>query len=276
MNKRIINIGFSPCPNDTFIFEAMVNGKIDTGSFRFEPVLEDVQTLNEWAMQNKLPVTKLSYGVLPLVTGAYELLSSGSALGRGAGPLLISDGKFNSAVEDATIAIPGAHTTAHFLFSNAYPQAKHKVFMRYDEIESFVQSGKGLGVIIHENRFTYQQKGLQLIQDLGVVWENTTGLPIPLGGIVIRKSMPIEIKRAVNDCIRRSIAYAYAQMPEISEMVRAHAQEMEEDVMRAHISLYVNAFTENLGEQGIQAVRAFEKIAQQHQPGDTQPVTIIQ
>lgn len=272
----MIEIGFSPCPNDTFIFEAMVNGKIDTGQFQFVPVLEDVQTLNEWAMHHRLPVTKLSYGVLPWVADQYDLLSSGSALGRGAGPLLISNGQYPEAVEEATIAIPGEQTTAHFLFTNAYPQAKKKVFMRYDEIESFVQNGKGLGVIIHENRFTYRQKGLQLVNDLGVVWERNTGLPIPLGGIVIRKTIPLEVKQAVNDCIRRSLEYAYAQLPVISNMVREHAQEMEEEVMKAHINLYVNDYTKHLGEQGIQAVRAFEQIALRQGGLSNNPVTIIQ
>lgn len=276
MHKQRIPIGFSPCPNDTFIFEAMVEGKIDTGNLQFEAVMEDVQTLNEWALHQTLPVTKLSYGVLPYVSDRYDLLSSGSALGRGAGPLLIAKGVFNGTIENTVIAIPGEHTTAHFLFSSAFPEATHKVFMRYDEIEDFVLSGKGLGVIIHENRFTYQQKGLHLLQDLGIIWEKATGLPIPLGGIVINKTMPIEIKHAVNDCIRRSLAYAWAQMPQVSQMVIENAREMEEEVMRAHIHLYVNSFTEQLGEQGIQAVRHFEQIAKQQWQVDHAPVSIIQ
>jgi 1,4-dihydroxy-6-naphthoate synthase len=160
MNKQIIPIGFSPCPNDTFIFDALVNQKIDTGNLQFEPVLEDVQTLNQWAIEEKLVVTKLSYGALPLVQKNYNLLNSGSALGRGVGPLLITNDELGMTnIEERLIAIPGENTTAHLLFSLAYPNAKKKIFLRYDEIENFVLDGKGLGVIIHENRFTYSNKG---------------------------------------------------------------------------------------------------------------------
>ena len=152
-------LGFSPCPNDTFIFDALVNKKIDTAGFEFEVLLEDVETLNQWAMQGKLDITKLSYGVLTLVTSQYAVLNSGSALGKGVGPLLIANAaSIKMEVENQIVAIPGEHTTAHLLFSMAYPAAKNKIFMRYDLIENFVQEGSGLGVIIHENRFTYQQK----------------------------------------------------------------------------------------------------------------------
>ncbi|HMC99921.1 MAG TPA: 1,4-dihydroxy-6-naphthoate synthase, partial [Ferruginibacter sp.] len=183
-----LTLGFSPCPNDTFIFDALVNKKIDTGEYNFDVVLEDVQTLNQWALEGRLDITKLSYGVYPLVLDNYALLNSGSALGRGVGPLLISKQEQTDDtgfVERSLIAIPGENTTAHLLFSLAYPNAKNKVFLRYDEIENFVLAGKGLGVIIHENRFTYQQKGLHKIIDLGDYWEKHTGNPIPLGGIVI-------------------------------------------------------------------------------------------
>ncbi|HNA17426.1 MAG TPA: 1,4-dihydroxy-6-naphthoate synthase, partial [Ferruginibacter sp.] len=162
------SLGFSPCPNDTFIFDALVNRKIDSGDLSFDVVIEDVQTLNEWAIAGKLDITKLSYGVLPLVLEQYILLNSGSALGRGVGPLLITNKDQGTMhVEDNVIAIPGEHTTAHLLFSLAYPHAKKKVFLRYDKIEEFVLGGQGLGVIIHENRFTYQDKGLHKITDLG-------------------------------------------------------------------------------------------------------------
>ena len=157
---------------------------------QFDAVLEDVQTLNAWAIAGKLPVTKLSYGVLPMVLNEYNLLHSGSALGRGVGPLLITKEEIEGAqVENNLIAIPGENTTAHLLFSLAYPSAKNKIFLRYDEIENFVLAGKGLGVIIHENRFTYADKGLKKIADLGDYWEKETGNPIPLGGIVIKRSV---------------------------------------------------------------------------------------
>ncbi len=184
-----LTLGFSPCPNDTFIFDALVNKKIDTGDFEFEVVLEDVQTLNQWALEGRLDITKLSYGVLSSVLQQYILMNSGSALGRGVGPLLIKNKtSLIENIETSPVAIPGEHTTAHLLFSLAYPTARLKVFLRYDEIENFVLANKGVGVIIHENRFTYQEKGLVKIVDLGEFWETETGKPIPLGGIVIKRS----------------------------------------------------------------------------------------
>lgn len=250
-------IGFSPCPNDTFIFDALINGMISNGGHEFEPVLEDVETLNRWAIEGKLDITKLSYGVLPLALPHYRVLDSGSALGKGVGPLLISRADFNpdaTPVEDQLIAIPGEHTTAHLLFSLAYPQASKKTFIRYDGIEDFVLSGKGLGVIIHENRFTFAAKGLQKITDLGNYWETTTGQPIPLGGIVIRKDFPIELQTEIETLIRESIEYAYQRYPELSEYIRCHAQEMSEDVMRQHINLYVNEHSLSLGDTGKTAI----------------------
>lgn len=251
-----ITLGFSPCPNDTFIFDGIASKKIDTGDLEFDIVLEDVQTLNEWAIEGKLDITKLSYGVLPLVLHKYKLLNSGSALGNGVGPLLISN-KLHDAtnIEDYTIAIPGENTTAHLLFSLAYPAARNKVFLRYDEIEDFVISNKGLGVIIHENRFTYQQKGLVKITDLGDFWEKQTGNPIPLGGITIRKDIDIEIQKKVDGIIKQSIQYSFAQYPQLSNYIKTNAQEMSEDVMRKHINLYVNDYSIELGESGKNAVK---------------------
>lgn len=256
MNKQIIKIGFSPCPNDTFIFDALVNNRIDTGNLQFEPILEDVQTLNLWALEGKLSITKLSYGVLPLVLDNYNLLNSGSALGRGVGPLLITkEDILQSNIEEMQIAIPGENTTAHLLFSSAYPDAKNKVFLRYDEIEGFVLQGKGLGVIIHENRFTYSDKGLKKVRDLGEFWEDKTGYPIPLGGIAVKKSIPVQIQQLVDTLIRKSIEYAFSNYPAINDYVRSHSQEMNEDVMRKHIDLYVNEYSVNLGSEGIEAVK---------------------
>ncbi len=249
-------IGFSPCPNDTFIFDALVNNKIDTEGLEFEAVLEDVQTLNRWALEDKLPVTKLSYGVFPLVLNKYILLDSGSALGRGVGPLLISGRPQETVnVESSIIAIPGEHTTAHMLFSLAYPAAKNKVFLRYDEIEKFVAEGKGLGVIIHENRFTYQQKGLFKITDLGDYWERTTGNPIPLGGIVAKREMDPVLQQKINRLIRKSIEYAFSNYPALNDYIRKHSQEMSEEVMRKHIDLYVNDYSISLGDTGKNAVK---------------------
>lgn len=265
-----VSIGFSPCPNDTFIFDALVNKKIDTEGLDFVTVLEDVETLNKWALNGKLPVTKLSYGVLPLVIDRYILLNSGSALGRGLGPLLISNLPVRQAgkeqgilnkeqrrknVELNTIAIPGEHTTAHMLFSLAYPNAKNKVFLRYDEIENFVLQNKGLGVIIHENRFTYEQKGLFKITDLGDYWERKTGNPIPLGGIVVKRNTDTVVQQKIDRLIKKSIEFAFSNYPVLNDYIRDHSQEMSEEVMRKHIELYVNEYSLDLGNIGKTAVK---------------------
>jgi 1,4-dihydroxy-6-naphthoate synthase len=248
-------LGFSPCPNDTFIFDALVNNKIDTEGFTFDVMLEDVQTLNRWALEGKLDVTKMSYAVLPLILDKYMVLNSGSALGRGVGPLLIKNEELKiKNVEDLLIAIPGEHTTAHLLFSLAYPHAKNKVFMRYDEIEDFVLANKGLGVIIHENRFTYAAKGLHKIVDLGDYWETRTNNPIPLGGIVIRRNIDHAMQEKVDALIRKSIEYAFSNYPRLNDYIRKHSQEMSEDVMRKHIDLYVNDFSIALGDAGKAAI----------------------
>ena len=260
-NRITLKIGFSPCPNDTFIFDALVNQKMDTGNLHFEPVLEDVQTLNQWALEGKLPVTKLSYGVLPLVTDRYKLLNSGSALGSGVGPLLIAKDMLNAQdVNQQTIAIPGKNTTAHLLFSLAFPAAGRKEFLRYDEVENFVLEGKGLGVIIHENRFTYEAKGLKKIMDLGTYWEQTIGTAIPLGGIVIDKNLPLDVQKQTENLIKQSTALSFEHYPKLSEFITKNAQEMSEDVMRKHINLYVNDFTLQLGEEGKKAVRALMQV----------------
>jgi len=250
-----ITLGFSPCPNDTFIFDALVNKKIDTGNFEFDTVLEDVQTLNQWAIEGKLAITKLSYGVLPLVLDKYMVLNSGSALGKGVGPLLISNLELGiKNVTDFVIAIPGENTTAHLLFSLAYPNAKNKIFLRYDTIEDFVLNNKGLGVIIHENRFTYEQKGLKKIIDLGDYWEQKTDNPIPLGGIVINRNIDTVVQKQIDGLIKKSIEYAFAKYPELNDYIRKHSQEMSEAVMRKHIDLYVNNYSINLGGDGRAAI----------------------
>jgi len=263
-----LTLGFSPCPNDTFIFDALVNNKIDTGGLTFDVVLEDVQTLNAWALQGILDITKLSYGVLPLVLERYIVLNSGSALGKGVGPLLIENEKLKiKNIEEHVIAIPGEHTTAHLLFSLAYPNAKNKVFLRYDEIENFVLEGKGLGVIIHENRFTYADKGLHKITDLGDYWEKETGNSIPLGGIVIRRSVDVTIARQVDSLIKKSIEYAYHHhYDELAAYVKVHSQEMSEAVMRKHINLYVNDHSLDLGITGKNAVIKLLDVYQQNKP----------
>jgi len=259
-----MTLAFSPCPNDTFIFDALVNHKIDTEGLSFEVVLEDVQTLNEWAKAGKLDISKISYGVLPLVLDTYKVLNSGGALGKGVGPLLITKGEPEKEVKDMLIAIPGENTTAHILFSLAYPEAKHKQFMVFHEIEEAVLSGRvDAGVIIHENRFTYQLKGLSKIRDLGEYWEETVKVPIPLGGIIIRKNFDTALQEKVDRLINKSLAYAFDHYPELPDYVRRHSQEMSEQVMRQHIDLYVNQYSLNLGEEGKSAVNTMLQVYQQ-------------
>jgi 1,4-dihydroxy-6-naphthoate synthase len=262
------SLGFSPCPNDTFIFDALVNKKIDTDGLDFDLHLEDVETLNQWALQGKLDISKISYGVLPLLLSQYQLLDAGGALGKGVGPLLIAREAIPlTEVANRRIAIPGQRTTAHLLFSLAFPEARRKEFMVFSGIEDAVLSGAvDCGVIIHENRFTYQQKGLVRLVDLGEYWERETGAPIPLGGIVLRKGTDANLAQKINHLIRKSLEYAFSHYPELPEFVRAHSQEMDERVMRQHIDLYVNNYSLTLGEEGQKAVetllQTYERIHQ--------------
>jgi len=249
-------LGFSPCPNDTFIFDALVNKKIDTEGLDFEVRLEDVETLNQWALRGKLDISKISYGVLPLVLKNYALLDAGGALGKGVGPLLIAKKPIpTEQVPSCKVAIPGQRTTANLLFSLAFPEARNKEFLVFSAIEDAVLNGQvDCGVIIHENRFTYQQRGLVKLMDLGEFWEATTGAPIPLGGIILRKDLGTERQEKINRLIRKSLEYAFSNYPVLPEYVRQHAQEMDEKVMRQHIDLYVNDYSLSLGAEGQKAV----------------------
>ena len=262
-----LTLGFSPCPNDTFIFDALVNHRIDTEGLAFDVQLEDVQTLNEWAIEGKLDFSKISYGVLPLLVDQYQLLQSGGALGRGVGPLLITKNPtddWRSSVNQWKIGIPGKNTTAHMLFSLAFPGAMNKQFMVFHEIEKAVLDGSvDAGVIIHENRFTYQQKGLHKLIDLGEYWEQQTNTPIPLGGIVAHKRIDDEIAAKVDRLIRKSLEYAFAAAPHLSDYVKMHSQEMSPEVMQQHIDLYVNDFSLALGADGNKAVNKLLEVYEQ-------------
>lgn len=273
-----LTLGFSPCPNDTFIFDALVNKKIDTEGLEFEAQLEDVQTLNQWALQDRLDVSKISYGVLPLLMDRYDLLDAGGALGKGVGPLLISRSpKPLADIGNAVIAIPGEQTTAHLLFSLAFPNAHNKRFMIFSDIEDAVLSGKvDCGVIIHENRFTYQKKGLTKLLDLGEFWEKETGAPIPLGGIVIRRNERAALPAKVNRLIRKSLEHAFTNYPALPDYVKEHAQEMDETVMRQHIDLYVNNYSLTLGRDGENAISTLlQTYTRLHNHEQTQPLTVI-
>ncbi|GET31657.1 1,4-dihydroxy-6-naphtoate synthase [Prolixibacter bellariivorans] len=252
-----LTLGFSTCPNDTFIFDAMVHNRVDTEGLTFETVMADVEELNRLAFAGEIDITKLSYAAYAQLTSQYVLLDAGSALGRNNGPLLISKTKiYPDEVPNLRIAIPGEHTTANLLLSVAYPSVKEKKEYLFSDIEEVVLSGEmDAGLIIHENRFTYQKRGLKKILDLGEYWEETTGSPIPLGGIVVNRNLPREVQEKVNRVMKRSVEYAYEQPDASYPFVKLYAQEMEESVMRSHIDLYVNEFTRNLGDEGKQAVR---------------------
>lgn len=261
--KSKISIGFSPCPNDTFIFDALVHGKINTEDLFFEPSHEDVETLNELAFKESFDVSKLSFFAYALVSDKYQLLNSGSALGYKCGPLLISKQNIDlSDIKTKKIAIPGKYTTANFLFSIAFPEATNKVEMLFSEIETAVLNGcVDAGVIIHENRFTYEQKGLKKIIDLGEYWEEQTRMPVPLGGIAIRRSLDEETKQKIDRMIRGSVEYAFANPHSGYDYIKANAQEMDEKVIYKHIELYVNKFSVNLGDEGRKAIQRMFDIA---------------
>ncbi len=252
-----LTLGFSTCPNDTFIFDAMVHGKIDTDGLEFEVVMADVEELNRGAIAGSIDITKLSYHAYAYIAGTYRLLTSGSALGRGNGPLLISKKEINPIdVKNMRVAIPGKNTTGNLLFSIFYPEINDKPEYLFSDIEDAILDGKvDAGVIIHENRFTYQKRGLHKIVDLGEKWEAETKSPIPLGGIVIHRKYNNEIQQKVNRVLKRSLQFAFDHPESSYNFVKQYAQEMEEEVMRSHISLYVNDFSLELGEEGKRAIK---------------------
>lgn len=259
-----LTLGFSPCPNDTFIFDALVNGKIDTHGLAFDYVLEDVETLNQWAFEGKLDITKLSYGAYLQLAKPYALLHAGSALGKGVGPLLVSKRPISRAeLKDCRIAIPGVNTTANLLLSLAHPEAIQKTELLFSDIETAVLDEQfDAGLIIHESRFTYASRGLHKIMDLGDWWEQEMQAAIPLGGIVIRRSLGAAIAAKVDTLIRESLAYSRSRYPALSDFIRCHAQEMEESVMKQHIDLYVNEYSEDLGTVGRHSIQTLFARAQ--------------
>jgi 1,4-dihydroxy-6-naphthoate synthase len=261
-----LSLAFSPCPNDCFMFDAIVHRRIDLEGLEFSVTLADIEALNQSAFAGAVDVTKLSFHAYAHCATAYVLLDAGSALGRNCGPLLISRRPLSPeevGLGGVAIAIPGRYTTANFLCSLAFPAAQRKTEMVFSEIESALLADRvDAGLIIHENRFTYESRGLRKIIDLGEFWEGETGAPIPLGGIVARRSLPDDVTRAVNRVMRRSIEYAFAHPDASRAFVREHAQEMSEDVMYRHIDLYVNEYSVALGAEGKRAVKLlFERAA---------------
>lgn len=257
-----LTLGFSPCPNDTFIFDALIHHKVDTEGLDFDVSYDDVETLNQKAFRRELDITKLSYHAYAYAVEDYILLNAGSALGNGVGPLLICKDPDLVAPLSATrsasltIGIPGRHTTANFLLGLAFPALVNKQEMVFSSIEQALLDGRiDLGLIIHENRFTYESKGLHKVIDLGDYWETMTHLPIPLGGIVAKRELSEETKHRIDRVIRRSVEFALENPKSGVDFIRSHAQEMSESVMYKHIELYVNRFSISLGEEGRTAIR---------------------
>jgi 1,4-dihydroxy-6-naphthoate synthase len=250
-------LGFSPCPNDCFIFDALIHKKIDTQGVDFTVVMEDVEALNNRAFNQELDITKLSYHAFLYLTNYYALLNSGSALGFNCGPLLVKNAKSEiQDIDTASIAIPGKHTTANFLLSLAFPNAKNKKEVLFSDIEEAVLSHKvDAGLLIHENRFTYQEKGLEKIIDLGEFWESLIHAPIPLGGIVVKRNVDSVFQKTIDSLIKQSVEFAFANPESCMPFVKKHAQEMSEAVMKKHIALYVNNFSIDLGITGKNAIQ---------------------
>lgn len=249
----------SPCPNDTFSFDALVNGRIDTEGVRFEVEYHDIEELNRGVRAGRADISKISSAVLPVIATDYVLLDSGSALGRGNGPLLVR--REGETAPIRRIAVPGLDTTANALVGRLFPEVGERVPMLFSEIAAAVERGEfDAGVLIHEGRFVYRERRLELVADLGQLWEKTTGLPLPLGGIVARRSMPSEERLRIERLIRRSIEYAFAHPAESRTYIKEHAQELDDNVIDSHIALFVNDFSLSLGDEGRRAVEALTGI----------------
>lgn len=261
-----LSFAYSPCPNDTFMFEPIVSQRIDLRGLEFDISLDEVEVLNKMAFDTKHDITKLSFNAFTKLTDQYQLLTTGSALGRGCGPILVS--KEAIALEDLPnkkIAIPGINTTANLLMNIALPNVQNKEVIVFHDIEQAIQDGRvDAGLLIHESRFTYQDHGLSLIMDMGEYWESETGLPIPLGGIAVRRDLPKEIKLVINEVLQKSVLYAFEHPKSGLEYIQCHAQEMDEGVMYNHIGLYVNEFSKALGTSGKSSIRyLFEYLVHQ-------------
>jgi 1,4-dihydroxy-6-naphthoate synthase len=253
---QTLTLGYSPCPNDTFIFHALVHGFVATGGFSLRERLEDVETLNRLVLAGELDISKVSCHLLGFIRDDYCLLRSGGALGRGCGPLVVA-GKFAGMEElkGRRIAVPGRYTTAGLLLRLFDPELDNIVFLPFHEIMGAVVRGEvDAGVIIHESRFTYAGLGLTKLLDLGEWWEQETGHPIPLGGIVARRALGVAAVNALDQALKASVEYAFAHPDAASAYIRRHSQEMSDEVCAAHIGLYVNRFSVELGTEGERAV----------------------
>jgi len=267
-----LTLGFSTCPNDTFIFDAMVNGKVDTAGLKFEVIMADIEELNRKVLNNEIDISKISFHAYAYAAREYILLTSGNALGRKNGPLLISKRKvFRDEIKNLKIAIPGKYTTGNMLFSLEFPEALNKKEYLFSDIEKAVLDGEAdAGVIIHENRFTYKQKGLKKIIDLGESWEDKTGSPIPLGGITVSRNIDKNTQMKVTNIIKSSILYAFENPGSGYSFIKKYAREMDPGVIKSHIDLYVNDYTLELGKEGKNAIKNLYDIAARK--GITEPV----
>lgn len=253
MSRRVVRLAISPCPNDTFMFDAIVNRRIDLGDFDFEVSYLDIEQLNAAALERKYDISKCSTALLPAINGRYALLDSGSALGRGNGPLLVRRKGETTPLKH--IAVPGEHTTANALVMRLFPNIEQRTPRLFSEIASCVERGEyDGGVLIHEGRFVYQRSNLELVADLGIEWEQRTGLPLPLGSIVIARDMGEDVKIAFEALLRRSVEYAFANLDISRDYIKQHAQELDDKVIDSHIALFVNNFSLSLGEEGYRAV----------------------
>ena len=264
---KTLTLGFSPCPNDTFIFGPLATGKVEIPGFKLQIIHEDVETLNKLAREALLDFTKISFHAFALVLNRYALLRSGAALGRGCGPLMVAREPRNiDSLRGEVIAIPGELTTANLLlqlYGDGFPEV---YAVSYDTIIHRIQRGEfAAGVIIHEGRFTYRDYGLHEVVDLGAWWEESQGLPIPLGGILVRRELQSEVAETVEDAIRRSLRFARQNSEEIWPYIRTHAQEMDDEVIAQHIDLYVNEYSLNLGEEGRVAIRKLLELAHERE-----------
>lgn len=254
-----LSVSISPCPNDTFMFHAMLNGRIDTEGLDFDVAFHDIEELNDNLTNQsgaRPHISKSSYAILPSIAGDYCLLYSGSALGHGNGPLLVAADRFTGTDDGSMrIAIPGLHTTANLLLATLYPHLTDKRPYLFSDVAEAVASGEcDAGVLIHEGRFVFRRYGLSLVSDLGADWEQVTGMPLPLGAIVADRSLPKEVIATIDRILRRSIEYAFAHPDESLPFIREHAREMDEDVIRQHIALFVNEYSLDIGPEGEAAV----------------------
>jgi len=259
--RKTLSLGFSPCPNDTFMFNKIVNGE-NSLSFDLKVLIKDVEELNKLAIENKTDITKLSFSAFFKVADNYKILNSGSALGRGCGPLIISKKEYKKEdLKNLTVAIPGTNTTANLLFSLFSPETKNLKPMLFSDIEKAVLEGSAdVGVIIHETRFTYKLRGLKKIADLGEWWEKETNLPIPLGCIAVKKQFEKEGKE-FDTKLKQSIEYAFKNKEQCYPFIKQHARELDTNVIDSHINLYVNDFSISLGEEGRLAIKTLYKKA---------------